>query len=342
MRYFLLAWGLACCACGSAGTWRQLPSLPDAEGFAGAFAGVSNGALIVAGGANFPEKKPWEGGKKVWYDTVYALESPEGTWRVAGTLPRPLGYGVSATRDGVVCVGGSDAAGHHADVFRLEWRDGKLATRALPPLPVPLANGCGAMLGNTLYVAGGQTRPDAAEALGRVFAMDFSASELAWREVAPLPGAGRILPVAASFGGAFWVVGGAALHAGPDGLPARTYLRDGFCLTPGMGWKRIAELPYPVVAAPTPAPADERGFCLLGGDDGRQVSVAPTAHTGFVDAMLRHGARRDKWGKAGKLPAPRVTAPCVFWEGMWVVPSGEARPGVRSPEVWGWGPDSKE
>src|SRR5262245_23532811 len=37
------------------GTWTQLPPLPDREGFAGAFAGVTGGALIVAGGANFPD-----------------------------------------------------------------------------------------------------------------------------------------------------------------------------------------------------------------------------------------------------------------------------------------------
>ncbi len=73
------------------------------------FAGVSGGALVAAGGANFPDRKPWEGGKKVWYDTVFVLEKPDGQWKVAGKLPRPLGYGVSATwRDRVVCVGGSD------------------------------------------------------------------------------------------------------------------------------------------------------------------------------------------------------------------------------------------
>jgi N-acetylneuraminate epimerase len=102
--------------------WERLPSLPDKEGFAGPFAGTSRGVLLVAGGANFPEKKPREGGKKVWSDTVFALSRPGGEWRVAGKLPRPLGYGVSVThRDGVVCVGGSDSERHHADAFRLEW-----------------------------------------------------------------------------------------------------------------------------------------------------------------------------------------------------------------------------
>ena len=61
-------------------TWDLLPPLPDAQGFAGAFVGVikdaslppgkrrkSKGVLIVAGGANFPEGRPWDGGAKVWF-----------------------------------------------------------------------------------------------------------------------------------------------------------------------------------------------------------------------------------------------------------------------------------
>ena len=35
--------------------WSELPDLPDTLGVAGAFSGVSSHALIVAGGANFPE-----------------------------------------------------------------------------------------------------------------------------------------------------------------------------------------------------------------------------------------------------------------------------------------------
>jgi len=63
--------------------WRQLPPLPDPTGFAGPFAGTSGGALIVAGGANFPDKMPWEGGRKVWYDTAYVLDRTNGAWRGA-------------------------------------------------------------------------------------------------------------------------------------------------------------------------------------------------------------------------------------------------------------------
>src|SRR5262245_15169524 len=69
-------------------TWKSLPPIPDPVGFAAPFAGVSGGALIVAGGANFPDAMPWEGGQKVWYDAVYALPEPDGKWLTGFKLPR--------------------------------------------------------------------------------------------------------------------------------------------------------------------------------------------------------------------------------------------------------------
>ena len=74
--------------------WTRLPDIPDPRGFAGAFAGVQDGKLIVAGGTHFTDKMPWEGGTKVWYDTVHAFD---GEWKVIGKLPKPNGYGVSIT-----------------------------------------------------------------------------------------------------------------------------------------------------------------------------------------------------------------------------------------------------
>lgn len=321
-----------------AGAWAKLPPLPDREGFAGAFAGVSRGALVVAGGANFPDKKPWEGGKKVWSDAVFVLERPGGEWKAAGRLPRPLGYGVGVSHGtGVVCVGGSDAGRHHTAAFRLEWDDGKLVTTVLPPLPRPVASACGALVGDTLYVAGGQDRPDAAATLSNVWRMDLSAAAPRWEEVAPVPGGGRMLSVAAGHGGAFWVVGGVDLVA-DGGAVRRRYLSDAYRYDPRRGWERVADLPHPVAAAPSPAPADGAGFLVLGGDDGTQVGATPDRHRGFRRDTLRHDPAAGRWVAAGTLPAPRVTVPCVRWGDAWVVPSGEARPGVRSPEVWAFTP----
>jgi N-acetylneuraminic acid mutarotase len=322
---------------------KQLPSLPDAEGFAGSFAGVSRGMLLVAGGANFPDKKPWEDGKKVWYDSIFLLDSASGKWVQAGKLPRPLGYGVSVThRTGVVCVGGSDATRHHAEAFRLEWQDGKVATSPLPPLPVPLANAAGALVGDTLYIVGGLEKPDSARPSSKVYRMDLAGADPKWQEVEGYPGPPRMLALAAGVDGAFYLVGGVDLVTA-EGRVERRYLKDGHRYTPGTGWKRIADLPFPLAAAPAPAPRDARGFYALGGDDGSRVGfMPPEKHPGFRKTVLRYDIRQDRWQEVGTLPVARVTVPCVTWNGTWIVPSGESRPGVRSPEVWSIAPLTPE
>ena len=147
---------------------------------------------------------------------------PEGEWKVAGKLPRPLGYGVSGTHGtGVVCVGGSDAEGHRAECFRLEWRGGKLEANPLPPLPRPIANMSGALLGDTLYVAGGLEKPDSTRALKTCFALNLAAKQPAWSELEPWPGPARMLAVAAAQDGSFFLVSGTDLSPGPDGKPVR-------------------------------------------------------------------------------------------------------------------------
>ncbi len=320
-----------------AGEWKQLPPLPDAEGFAGSFAGVSNGALLVAGGANFPDKKPWEGGAKVWYDTVFVLEIPTAKWKVAGNLPRALGYGVSVTHNnGLICAGGSDRDRHYADVVRLEWSNGKLKTTSLPSLPLPIANCCGAMVGEVLYVAGGIERPDSNETSNRAWQIDFRAKSPQWAELNTWPGSSRMLAVAAGFNGAFWLIGGVDLTVEKDGTAQRRYLTDAYRFDPLNGWKRIADLPQSVVAAPSPAPFDNTSLFLLGGDDGSQIATSPDKHRGFGKTSLRYEVTTDTWTKAGIIAAPRAALPSAFWKNAWALPGGEVRPGIRSPEVWMW------
>lgn len=320
--------------------WRQLPPLPDSIGFAGPFAGTSGGALIVAGGANFPDKMPWEGGCKVWYDTAYVLERTNGLWRTSLKLPRPLGYGVSVTTpSGLLCIGGSDSTRHVRDVFLLRWQAGELQCSALPPLPQAMANSCGAVVGRTVYVAGGTPTPDATCAMNNFWELDLRQPGASWRQLEPWPGPARMLSMAASVGGSFYVAGGTDLAPGANGNPTRTYLADAYCFTPGKGWKRVADMPNPVVAAATPAPVvDEDCFLVIGGDDGSLANFEPKSkHPGFSKRVLRYDTRCDRWTIVGETPAPRATLPTALWDGLVVIPSGEARPGARSPEVWALG-----
>ncbi|WP_153136929.1 N-acetylneuraminate epimerase [Paraburkholderia agricolaris] len=110
------------------------------EGLAGAFAGYSNGVLLVAGGANFPgawnqyrqgQNYAHRGLQKTWHDDIYALI--DGKWQTAGHLPGARAYGLSfMVDDGVLLVGGENQQGKAiASVQLLLW-EGKSASIVAP------------------------------------------------------------------------------------------------------------------------------------------------------------------------------------------------------------------
>ncbi len=319
--------------------WSELTAMPDTLGFAGPFAGVFEGKLVVAGGANFPNGTPWDGGTKVWHDRVFVLDDPAGAWRETGHLPLPLGYGVSLTTTrGVLCIGGSDATRHYADCFLLRLANGQPVTEKLPPLPRPLANMAGSRLGNTIFIVGGTSAPADTTASNRLLALDLDHAESGWKELAPLPGPGRVMPVAGVRAGSLFVFSGAALAPDANGKPVRTYLRDAWRYDLRGGWKKLADLPRAAVAAPTPAPAvGASHLFVLGGDDGTLIHFEPKSrHPGFPRSILGYDTVTDRWEDFDPLPAtlrPPVTVPVVEWRGRFVMPSGEIRPAVRTPQV---------
>lgn len=317
--------------------WQPAASLPDARGVAGPFAGVVAGNLLVAGGANFPKGLPWEGGEKVWYDRVWGLETPDGMWRELGRLPKPAGYGVSITTEsGLICVGGSQAAAHLADVTRLKLTEAGLIAEPLPSLPEPVANACGALLGTTIYIAGGSRTPTSTTALSGFYALDLSAEPLRWQELKSWPGPPRMLSVAAVLDDHFYLLSGVDLTADATGNPERRYLTDAYRFHPTHGWSQIADLPRAVAAAPSPAlPVGKSRFMVVGGDDGSSVGFQPIIqHPGFSPHIYGYDTTTNTWSRSERTPAPRVTTTTVAWRDHWWFPSGEVRPGVRSPEVW--------
>lgn len=127
-------------------SWRRAPDLiPSAgqseqEGVAGAFAGYSNGVLLVAGGANFPGAwKQYREGRnhahfglgKAWHDDIYALVDSQ--WLLAGHLPQARAYGVSLQLDdGVLLIGGENENGEAAATVQLMYWDGASAGLVTP------------------------------------------------------------------------------------------------------------------------------------------------------------------------------------------------------------------
>lgn len=323
-------------------SWKQIATLPDSLGVAGACAGVSNGALLVAGGANFPEPL-FEGGEKVWASSVYALERTddgEYAWAAGGALQKPRAYSASVTTDrGVVCLGGNSAQTVYDDVLLLQWEGGQLTPETLPSLPRPAAFSSAAQVGETIYVAGGQSSPDTTSAMKNFWALDLSDEPLQWRKLKPWPGPARILPVAASLNDDFYLFSGASLVRGEDGAPTRRYLSDAYRFDPQEGtWHRLADMPRPAAGAPTPAVDFGQSHVLvLGGDSGAHAGRTwdlSDKHPGFRHSVLAYHTITDTWVPMDSLPFSHVTTPAVQWEEAVVVPSGEVRPGSRSPAIY--------
>ena len=121
---------------GQSSTWKLLaelqPPVADEmqEGIAGAYAGVADGTLLVAGGTNFRGSRAnakvgkWfahDGLDKIWRDEVYAFDG--NYWREVGKLPRGLAHGACfSTGRGLLMVGGEDGDSRaRTEVLLLNW-----------------------------------------------------------------------------------------------------------------------------------------------------------------------------------------------------------------------------
>jgi N-acetylneuraminic acid mutarotase len=334
--------------------WSQPKSIPDADGFAGSYAGVSNGSLIVAGGSNFPgNKRPWDGGTKTWYDKIFVLERMEGTWKEVGKLPRPMAYGVALTyKGGVLCLGGGDAKQNYNDVFILSYSSGKIKTTFLPSMPSPLINACGVIINNVVYIMGGITTPTGVTE-NNFWILDLSAPAVSqkWKILQNLPGLSRMLATAGASKENVYLFGGVHLVK-EDSALQREYLKDCWEYNEKQRWRKIADLPYTLAATPSPAyNTDRLQLLLFGGDDGLnalKVTELKDTHPGFRNEILSYNTITNSWSVAGKIPIDKkadsaanphnsiyapVTTPLVIWNNNIVIAGGEARPAVRSNRV---------
>jgi SSS family transporter len=329
--------------------WNALPSIPDKEGFAGMFAGVSDEYLICMGGANFPDGMPWKGGKKVWYDDIFVLSKKDQTWRpVNKKLPRPLAYGVSVTyRNKIILVGGNNSEGYYSDVYSVEYSRGEIQIDTLPSLPCPIANMTGALVGNTIFIAGGDTSFTGIPV--RVFlALDLlnGSATRKWITLEPWPGPPRIQAVSASLRDHYFIFSGINLLRTPEAGNERIVLKDAYQFIPafngstvtGGKWTILPEMPRGVAAGASPAPVFGTDHVLFPGglDSATAAYPDPSTFPGFVTDLLCYNAESNTWLNMGNLPgkSTRVTLPAVKWDHQWILLNGETAPGKRSPEVF--------
>lgn len=354
----------------------QLPDARFAQGVSASYAGVSDTLVWWAGGCNFPDTPAADGGKKVYYDVVLVapLRARSGQWRVAGRLPRAAAYGVGiGLPDGLLCIGGASASGPLADVWRLSLAaDGRsLVCDTLPPLPVPTDNLCGALVGDRVYVAGGNA---AGVPTVRVYSLSLRNPAGGWRAEASLPGEPRTQAVAVGLqrGGedCLFVFGGFAAAGGGREASLST---SSLCYTPSTrSWTEVAA---PVDASGQTislgggsgyAVDRTRALCLGGVDKDiflaalrREAQTARAAAAGDTatvarlkaeaycymtqppaayrlnDRVLAYDAAADAWHVVARVPqAARAGAALAGRDHSFFWINGEEKPGIRSPQIW--------
>ena len=343
----LLFAALATSVCGQEPTasftldWSALPPIPNELGLAGPIVGVHNDALIVAGGANFPNKPLWET-SKVWHDEIYVLTAENadgGEWMSAGKLSRPLGYAACvSTDDGVLVMGGNDSEQTYDEVFMLRWVDGAIQRVDYPPLLEERAFGTAASIGDAVYFANGQGGAELSTASTTLWKMQLKStpSECKWEALPPCPGPPRTVSLAVAqhngFDQCLYVMSGRRLKADET-----EFLKDVWEYNPTKNsWRQRANAPTRLMAGPGIAFGKNHIF-VLGGDDGELFLKADDIkddHPGFPKAAYSYHTITDRWFKVGETPANHVTTTAVNFQGKIVVPSGEVRPRVRSPNVW--------
>jgi N-acetylneuraminate epimerase len=323
----------------ASGAWRQLPDFPLSPGVAAVIAGIHDRVLIAAGGANFPDRPPWEGGIKRTYDEIHALVPGERLWRTVGRLPEPRAYAaVVSLPNGVLAIGGENAGGVLQDSFLLSWSGSGVFVNLAPALPVALASPVAVVLGNKVYLAGGYAAGSPRVSTHSFYCFDLENPVAGWEKLPAWPGPSRALAVIAALNGAVYLASGLEMSAAADGQSQISYLTDAYRYRPGQGWEKLPDLPWSVIAAPSPAPVSSGRIFIFGGVDGRQVGKVPRDRRVPEDIIYFDVARHEWLLWQETWPEPVVSAPSVRMGNEWVFVSGEIKAGHRTTAVVGWQP----
>ena len=178
---------------------KAIPDAAYAKGVSAPFCGTIQDVLVVAGGANFPDKSLLDGGAKRVYADIWA-KAPHGRkWVHAGALPDSTAYGATFAVDSALVLAGGNVCGVTTDkVYELRLSYGKAVLRTLPQLPVPMEQ-CGwTRDGENLYLVGG---------VGTTGVYACKIGTYVWSKIADLPEP-LVQPVAYASAGRLYVWGG--------------------------------------------------------------------------------------------------------------------------------------
>ena len=198
---------------------------------------------------------------------------------------------------------------------------------SLPSLPSPCAFTYATKIGDTAYVAGGQSTMTDAKAMKNFWSLDLVDGN-SWETLPSWDGPPRILPIlAAQYNGTtnnVYLFSGR--HVAPGEEPQ--LLIDVYTFDPStQTWTRLSDAPRCLMAGSGAAFGGSH-ILLVGGDDGRFWGQdLRDTHPGFPkDIAYAYHTLTDTWVQVGELPQNHVTTALVQWGNGWVIPSGGNSP----------------
>lgn len=335
---------------------RKVDGFPDkdsgyAKGVSALYAGILGKELVIAGGTNFPNIPVADGGKKVYYSSIYTAK-PDGCkplrWKEAGQLPDSSAYGVTiSTEQGLVCIAGNTAKKSLSRVLLLSKKGRKIQIHTWPSLPVTMDNMAGASIGKRIFVFGGNVNGIPSN---KMYSLDYSNLEQGWQEEKAMPGISRIQSVCVARKGKLYVWGGFALAT--KDAPASLSV-DGYCYDPVQkSWTPVAT---PVDAGGNTVSLgggvgtvlhDGRIACMGGVDKdiflkalqgvykGKEYYSHPVEWYRFSPRLLIYQPETDTWTEAGEFSqCARAGAALVPHGKCFFIINGELMPGIRTNDI---------
>ena len=348
--------------------WEIVAELPSdsgqqtALGVAGPVVSIHKGMLFIAGGANFPIATPWQGGIKKFHTTINVFSTNDRKLTVLKknfSLPDPIAYAATCnTPDGVLYAGGENENGITDKVWLMAWDDKteELFFKKMSPLPFPVSNASIALIGNKVYLAGGETIANSSK---QFLSLDLADISKGWKNLADIPQPMSHMVMAyssAKKANKIYLCGGRKKNSnGISDIHDNVFVYN----VAADKWEEKKALPY-VLSAGTGMMINANSIILFGGDRGVEFSKTEkliaaintendpekrqkliekknklqSEHPGFSREVLLYNVKNDTWKILGTMPFETpVTTAAVKWKSGVLIPSGEIRAGIRSPKI---------
>lgn len=341
----------------------QLPPVDGASnpGVAGAVIGTNNNVLFVAGGANFPDQLPWKGGKKSFHQKIYLFGLHNNEWKAFKTnavMPIPIAYAANCTTSkGIIAAGGENEKGLLSTVYLItcDPKTFSVAITSLPSLPVPTTNASAVSIHESIYVLGGETSQGTTSDCWK---LNLSKLNNGWEKIASLPAPRSFACAEVSLTDneySIFFMGGR--NKTMNGISQ--FSKAIFTYDPATNlWKESNLLPYGISAG-TSIALHNQGLLLFGGDTGSRFTLVEqkiqeiekavgeekealiqqknellASHPGFSNEILFYHVASGEISTLGKLPFQTpVTTTALMVNNQIIIPSGEIRAGVRTPNI---------